>query len=118
MGKMNFTRGRAVLGIFLFMFILDGLKTAAADAPAWAGGKDGVHWRNPNIHEVNLYLRMKILKFREDLALGKVTPEQARAFFEKVRNVRQMESKLFFGHGKQDVTESEKNQLKAMAAQP
>lgn len=110
---------RKAVQLFLLLFTLAGGTAVWGQnaAPSWKGATGPGHWRNPRLHEVNLQLRLREKKVHEDLANGRITPEQASEAMNQIREARVEESRLFFEHGRQDITEGEKTRLIGISGQ-
>jgi len=89
----------------------------------WPKGKPGaasaVHAPAPNtnMHGLNMKLRQQMRQVRIDLKAGKLTKEQAKAAFEKLKAVRMQENQYFRQNGQKDITADQKSQLEQMLDQ-
>jgi len=114
-------RIRKAVWLFLFVCLQGSITKVGGQSPillSWKGATVPGHWRNPNLHEVNLRLRLWIKKIHEELAMGRITADQAAKAMNQIRDIRLLESRLYFGHGQQDITDSEKAQLIGMIERP
>jgi len=72
---------------------------------------------NTNMHGVNVKLRQQMRQVRMDFKAGKLTKEQAKAAFEKLKAVRMQENQYFRQNGQKDITADQKSQLEQMLDQ-
>jgi|ERR1039458_1693210 hypothetical protein len=69
---------------------------------------------SPNMHSVNLQVRAQMKQIQDDLKSGKMTKDQAKGAFVKLRTVRQQELKFIRRNGQKEITPDQKIQLEQM----
>lgn len=100
---------------------------ALAISPAFAQNKPGGAGRvqnhppkppiqalNSNLHSVNIRLRQQMRQIQRDLKAGKITKDQAKAAWEKLRSVRRQELEYFRQNGQKEITADQKGQLSSV----
>ena len=112
--------------IFVIMFAAGFL--AGAAGTSWAQNQTGtpVHHaskrgalvnssaKNSNMHALNNEIRLQIRQIHQDLKAGKLTPEQAKARLEKLKDIKKQELEFFRQNGQKEITASQKSQLEKM----
>jgi hypothetical protein len=73
--------------------------------------------KKSNIHAVNVQLRRQMSQLKKDAKSGKVTQDQAKIIFEKLKAVRKQELEYFRLNGQKEVTADQKAQLNQLLAQ-
>jgi len=77
----------------------------------------GLTQNNSNLHLVNVRLRQQMRQVRMDTRTGKITKEQAKAYWEKFKAIRVQELQFFRQNGQKEITANQKSQLNAILDQ-
>jgi len=99
------------LGIVLAATLALTVPSAYAQNFAHGSGKKS------NIHAVNVQLRGQMRQLRKDAKSGKVTQDQAKVLFEKLKAVRKQELEYFHLNGQREVTADQKAELDRLLTQ-
>jgi hypothetical protein len=73
--------------------------------------------KKSNVHDVNVQLRQQMAQLRKDVKSGKISQDQAKVIFGKLKEVRKQELEYFRLNGQKEVTADQKTQLNQLLSQ-